>query len=144
MLVLITRSAAWRSKCLPTPVEPVKESLRTRGSSSHVVTTLPGSVVVTTPTTPSGTPASASRPAIARAVKGVSVAGLSTTVQSAASAGAIFRVTMAAGKFHGVTNAATPTGLWVTTVRAFPAGVCPKEPSVRTASSLNQRKNSAA
>jgi hypothetical protein len=50
---------------------------------------------------------------------------LSTTVQPAASAGAILRVAMAAGKFHGVTSAATPTGLCVTKVRAAPAGLIP-------------------
>ena len=47
---------------------------------------------------------------MASAVSGVSAAGLSTTVQPAARAGAILRVAMAAGKFHGVTSAATPTG----------------------------------
>ena len=43
---------------------------------------------------------------IASAVSGVSVAGLSTTVQPAASAGPILRVAIAAGKFHGVTSTA--------------------------------------
>ena len=81
---------------------------------------------------------------MASAVSGVSAAGLSTTVQPAASAGAILRVAIAAGKFHGVTSAATPTGWCVTTVRVPPAGEEPYSPSVRTASSANQRKNSAA
>jgi len=48
--------------------------------------------------------------AIANAVSGVSEAGFSTTVHPAASAGAILRAAMAAGKFHGVTRAETPTG----------------------------------
>ena len=99
---------------------------------------------MTTLTTPSGTPASVSSRAIARAVSGVSAAGLSTTVQPAASAGAILRVAMAAGKFHGVTRAAIPTGRWVTSVRAPPAGASPYSPPGRTASSANHRKNSAA
>ena len=60
--------------------------------------------MVSTLTTPSGTPASASSPAMASAVSGVSSAGLSTTVQPAASAGPILRVAIAAGKFHGVTS----------------------------------------
>ena len=77
-------------------------------------------------------------------MSGVSAAGLSTTVQPAASAGAILRVAMAAGKFHGVTSAATPTGWWVTIVRVPPAGRRAVAPSLRTASSANQRKNSAA
>ena len=89
-------------------LEPVKEILRTRGSSSHAVTTPAASVVGTTLTTPAGTPASTSSRARARAVSGVSAAGLSTTVQPAARAGAIFRVAIAAGKFHGVTSAADP------------------------------------
>ena len=46
-------------------------------------------------------------------------------MQPAASAGAILRVAIAAGKFHGVTSAATPTGRCVTIVRAPPAGEAP-------------------
>ncbi len=65
-------------------------------------TTGPGSVVVTTLTTPGGTPASASRSATARAVSGVSAAGLSTTALPAASAGASFQVAIKIGKFHGM------------------------------------------
>ncbi len=73
-------------------------------------------------TTPSGTPARCSRSAIARAVSGVSVAGLRTTVQPAASAGPILRVAIAAGKFHGVMSTETPTGSWVTRIRLSPPG----------------------
>src|SRR5215218_134764 len=112
MLVLSTRPAACLSRARPTPVEPVNDSLRTRSSSSQVVTTSAGSVVGTTLTTPSGTPALDRIFATARAVSGVSAAGLRTTVQPAARAGAILRAAIAAGKFHGVTSAATPTGLW--------------------------------
>jgi hypothetical protein len=125
-------------------VEPVNDSLRTRGSCSQVVTTSAAREVGTTFTTPAGTPASSSRRATASAVSGVSAAGLSTTVQPAASAGASLRVAIAAGKFHGVTSAATPTGRCVTTLRTPPVGEEPQLPSVRTASSANHRKNSAA
>jgi hypothetical protein len=38
-------------------------------------------------------------------------------VHPAASAGADFRVGIAAGKFHGVIPAVTPTGSFVTTMR---------------------------
>ena len=69
-------------------------------------------------TTPGGTPASSSSSASASIVSGVSDAGLSTTVQPAASAGAILRVAIAAGKFHGVTSTATPAGLCCTRMRA--------------------------
>nr|CRL82565.1 hypothetical protein CPGR_05787 [Mycolicibacter nonchromogenicus] len=144
MLALTIRSAACLSSTRPTPVDPVKDTLRTRSSLNQFSTTPAASVVGTRLTTPSGTPAAERIPAIANAVSGVSAAGLSTTVHPAASAGAIFLVAIAAGKFHGVTSAATPTGLWVTTVRVPPAGLTPYAPSVRTASSENQRKNSAA
>ena len=106
----------------------------------HSRPSLRPSVVVTTLTTPSGTPASVTRRATASAVSGVSAAGLSTTVHPAA----ILRVAIAAGKFHGVTRAATPTGQCVTSVRTPPAGASPYSPPGRTASSANHRKNSAA
>jgi hypothetical protein len=51
---------------------------------------------------------------------------------------------MAAGKFQGVTRAATAAGRWVTTVRVPLAGDSPYQPFVRTASSANHQKNSAA
>ncbi len=41
---------------------------------------------------------------------GVSDAGLSTAVQPATSAGAVFHTGMAKGKFHGVMSATGPTG----------------------------------
>ncbi len=125
MEALRTRSAAWRSRVRPTGVEPVNETLRTRGSVSQAVTTSAEWVVGTTFTTPAGTPASVSSRAMTSAVNGVSEAGLRTTVQPAARAGAILRVTIAAGKFHGVTRAAIPTGRWVTIVRVPPAGEDP-------------------
>ena len=95
-------------------------------------------------TTPSGTPASARIAATASAESGVSLAGLSTTVQPAASAGPILRVAIAAGKFHGVTSTQTPTGWCCTRIRLVPDGAVVIMPSIRTASSANQRKNSAA
>ena len=61
----------------------------------------------------------------ARAVSGVSAAGLSTAVHPAARAGAILRVAMAAGKFHGVMSTLTPTGWWVTSSRFAPLGEWP-------------------
>jgi hypothetical protein len=57
---------------------------------------------VTTLMTPFGTPARLANSARASAEKGVSGAGLMTTVHPAASAAPSFRVTMAEGKFHGV------------------------------------------
>ena len=66
---------------------------------------------------PEGAPARSASMANASADKGVSFAGLQTTAQPAASAGAIFRASMAFGKFHGVIHATTPMGCLLTTKR---------------------------
>src|SRR6266478_10072630 len=81
---------------LPICVEPVNDSLRTRGSRSIAATIFEERREGTTLTTPGGTPASSNTEAMASAVSGVSLAGLSTTVQPAASAGPILRVAIAA------------------------------------------------
>ena len=65
---------------------------------------------VTTFSTPGGSPASINASAIRCAQTGVRDAGLSTAVQPATSAGAVFQTGMANGKFHGVINATGPTG----------------------------------
>src|SRR5262249_35776468 len=62
----------------------------------------------------------------------------------AASGGPILRVAIGAGKFHGVTRTATPAGLWWTKMRAPDDGATEFWPTLRTASSAYQRKNSAA
>jgi hypothetical protein len=142
--VLTTVSAASLRRILPTSVEPVKDSLRTRSSCTIADTTAPDLLAGTTLTTPSGTPASSRICAIASAVSGVSLAGLSTTVQPAPSAGPILRVAIAAGKFHGVTSTQTPTGWCTTMIRLAPDGAVVTMPSIRTVSSAYQRKNSAA
>ena len=72
---------------------------------------------MTTLNTPAGTPARSASSASASAVSGVCEAGLTTIVQPAASAGAALRVIIAAGKFHGVIAAQTPTGSLSTTMR---------------------------
>ncbi len=81
---------------------------------------------------------------MASAVRGVSDAGLRMTLQPAASAGPIFRVAIAAGKFQGVTSTDTPIGWCSTRIRLAPLGEIDTDPMFRTASSENQRKNSAA
>jgi hypothetical protein len=65
---------------------------------------------VTTFSAPGGSPASAPISASSSAVSGVSLAGLSTTVQPAASAGATFHEARLSGKFHGTIAPTTPTG----------------------------------
>ncbi len=97
---------------------------------------------VTTLTTPAGSPASASRRVKYRVVSGVSCEGLITTVHPTARAGPILRVAIAKGKFHGVTRNEGPTGRRETIIWPVPSGSNPYRPWMRTASSLNQRRNS--
>jgi uncharacterized protein (UPF0210 family) len=68
-------------------------------------------------------PASCASSASASAVSGVCSAGLTTTVQPAASAGATLRVIIASGKFHGVIAAQTPTGWRMVSKRRSLAGL---------------------
>ena len=75
---------------------------------------------------------------------GVCFAGLTTIVQPAATAGAIFRVPIAIGKFHGVMKRHGPTGWRMVSTRPAPASLREKRPSIRTASSAYQRRKFAA
>ncbi len=74
----------------------------------------------------------------------MSCAGLTTTGQPAASAGASLRVIIAIGKFHGVMSSAGPTGRRSTSWWWVPAGARRVRPSIRTACSAYQRTYSAA
>ncbi|MEJ7720584.1 MAG: hypothetical protein WKF58_09105 [Ilumatobacteraceae bacterium] len=60
--------------------------------------------------TPSGSPASTNACASRSPISGVIGDGLNTTALPAARAGAILRLAMLSGKFHGVITATTPTG----------------------------------
>src|SRR5678816_2891868 len=60
--------------------------------------------------TPGGIPAASKISVMRTAVAGVIDAGLKTTVLPATSAGAIFQIGIATGKFQGVTQATTPSG----------------------------------
>jgi hypothetical protein len=115
-------SAACATSTLPTAVEPVKVSLRSRGSRMIGSLTSPEWVVVTTLSTPPGRPTSSSSAASASIVNGVSCAGLTTIVQPAAMAGPILRVPIARGKFHGVIMRVGPTGAFMVISRVGPAG----------------------
>ena len=88
----------------------MKDSLRSRGSDSSGIVTRLGSLLVTTVSTPAGTPASRAISANNNDDNGVSSAGFSTAVQPAASAGATFRAAMASGTFQGVISRHGPTG----------------------------------
>ena len=94
--------------------------------------------------TPPGSPASSRILPSISIESGVSCAGLTTIVHPAAIAGPTFRVPIASGKFHGVISRHGPTGWRIVSSRPWPLGAFEKRPSIRTASSANQRRNSAA
>ncbi|MNV25692.1 hypothetical protein D3C71_1167970 [compost metagenome] len=100
---------AARPISLPTSVEPVKAILSMPGCATNAAPAVSPRPVMTL-TTPGGKPASSTSSASRKAVKGVSSAGLSTTVQPAAKAGAIFHTAISSGKFHGMMAPTTPTG----------------------------------
>ena len=117
-----TWSAHPRMICLPTPVEPVKHTLRTSGwvtKRSPTTAPRPGITV----STPSGRPASSASSPSRIAVSGVSSAGLSTTVLPAASAGAKPQPAMGIGKFQGTMMPTTPSGSWKVTSRPPATGI---------------------
>ena len=128
----------------PTSVDPVNESFRVRGSCNSGRTSAPGLEVVTRLSTPAGRPASSRTRASSSIERGVCSAGFTTIVQPAAIAGATLRVPIAMGKFQGVTSTHGPTGWCMTTRRPAPDGATVQLPSMRTASSENQRRKSAA
>ena len=94
----------------PVAVDPVKETMSTRGSEvSRAATSLDRGV--TTLSTPAGMSVrSATRRPSSAATHGVSGAGFSTTVQPAARAGPILARLIWVGTFHGEIAATTPTG----------------------------------
>jgi hypothetical protein len=84
----MSRSPQLRAMMRPAAVDPVKAILSTPGclTSASPVSRPP----VTTLTTPGGNPTASTAAASARASRGVSAAGLMTTVHPTASAGASF------------------------------------------------------
>jgi hypothetical protein len=122
---LSTWSADWAIRTLPTSVDPVKESLRVRGSLMSGSIVRPELLAVTTLSTPAGSPASSKIAASASMLNGVCLAGFTTMVQPAATAGPIFRVPIAMGKFHGVMNKHGPTGCCMVRTRPAPCSLWP-------------------
>jgi hypothetical protein len=110
-------------------------SLRSRGSTIRGSVTSLAWEVVTTLSTPAGTPTSHSRSASASIVSGVCEAGLTTIVQPAAIAGPIFRVPIGNGTFHGVIMSVGPTGCFIIISRVAPSGEVAQRPATRTTSS---------
>src|SRR5204863_4945836 len=92
---------------------------------------------VTMLSTPAGMPARCASSATASADSGVCSAGLITTGQPAASAGATLRVIIAIGKFHGVIAAQTPIGCLMTRYRLLLSVLGIVSPYTRLASSAN-------
>jgi hypothetical protein len=115
-----TLSADCAISLRPTSVEPVKESLRSRGSEITGSATELDDELVMMFRTPPGRPTSSSSCASANAERGVSFAGFQTIVQPAAMAGPIFRVPIAVGKFQGVMKKQGPTGWRMTSTRLAP------------------------
>ena len=104
------------SSCLPMAVDPVKVILRTL-SLSVSAPPISRADPVTMLTTPAGTPACSAIQPHTNPDSGVAVAGLTTVVHPAASAGPILRASIEDGKFHGVIAPTTPTGCLVTIIR---------------------------
>ncbi len=101
-------SAASFITLVPVSVEPVNATLSTPSwrTSARPVSAPP----VTTLNTPGGNPASSISRANSSVDAGVCSAGLTTTVQPAASAVASLKVSSSSGEFHGTTIATTPIG----------------------------------
>ena len=96
----------WR----PVSGEPVNDTRRSSGCDTSAAPTsspMPWMMLKT----PGGKPASAIRSASSEQLNGDHSAGLSTIVQPAASAGAVFQVESMNGAFHGVITAAGPAGM---------------------------------
>jgi hypothetical protein len=102
-------SAAIAITLRPVSVAPVKPILRTAGCLIRASPTVPPGPV-TTFSTPGGRPASRNSLITSMIVNGVVVAGFTTTVFPASSAGPILLPISETGKFHGTIEAHTPIG----------------------------------
>ena len=109
---------SWR----PTGVEPVKVSLRRCGWVMIGGMTSLEEELTTMFSTPAGSPASSRISASFSIDKGVCLAGFSTIVQPAATAGPILRVPIASGKFQGVIMRDGPTGCFMVTILCVASG----------------------
>ena len=108
-----SKPPAWAAMRRPTAVEPVKVIALTKGwaINSSPTSATDSREQVTTLSTPSGTPASASTSAkTSPPVTGVSSEGFSTTALPAAKAKAMPREDSSKGKFQGEMAATTPSG----------------------------------
>ena len=108
----LSRCASAPAISRATSVEPVNITPATCGcatSAAPTVSPSPGSSCSAS----CGTPASCSSATICAAISGVCSAGLASTTLPAASAAATWPQKMASGKFHGLMQATTPSGRWL-------------------------------
>src|ERR1041385_262770 len=105
------------SPCNQFPIwhDPVKEMALSALAFTSAFPTSPPEPC-TKLTTPLGAPALCSASTIRQELRGAAEAGFTSTVFPQMSAGAIFHAGMALGKFHGVINPTTPTGLRIENV----------------------------
>ena len=108
-LIFFTFDAASRMISCPVIVSPVNATLPMPSCAAIDAPTVPPGPV-TTLRTPGGMPASRASSPSRIAVNGDALAGLSTTVLPAASAGPSFHEAMYIGKFHGTIAPITPIG----------------------------------
>src|SRR6266511_2476785 len=124
----------------PTPLEPVNVISLPRSSSTRT-SPISGAGPTSTLSQPGGSPASSSSSARNSADRGVWLAGLSTTAQPAASAGAILCATRLSGKLNGLMAPTTPIGRRRVNA-SFPSPACAA--SIGTISPESLRASTAA
>ena len=116
MDTFFTVSAEFFISTFPTSVEPVKDIFLIILFVHNSDPIFSGLFATSRLITPFGIPATSAKCTSALAERGVCSAGFIITVHPAAIAGATFLVIIAAGKFHGVINAHTPTGCLIVTI----------------------------
>ena len=124
----------------PTSPEPVKVMSFTRSSSTST-SPIADEGPTTTLSQPAGRPASCSSSASSSAESGVCEAGLRTTAQPAASAGAILWATRLSGKLKGEIAPTTPIGRRIVNA-SLPSPAC--DASIGTISPASVRAWTAA
>ena len=133
MGVRLRAASSWIA--LPTAVEPVNEIALMRESPTIALPTA-RPAPVTQFMTPGGTPPAAISSAYKSPVRGVRLAGFSTTVLPAISAGVHLRLGTLNGKFHGVTMPTGPSGSRVEYASVPPASTGTVWPHMRRPSAI--------
>ena len=116
--------------CAPTSLDPVNETRSTPGWVTSASPSVPPGPS-TRLSTPFGSPASTRTSTRRTASIGVYDAGLNTTALPSTSAGMIFQVGIANGKFHGVIAATTPSGARIDIAHLFGSSAGTTSPNCR-------------